>query len=78
MAPAAKIAFRDFFHMHFVRALRHLKNLIMTTGAFYPFLNDMFFMAEQDRLRTFWGEPQIAAADLVRRSRAGNRQNNEE
>jgi hypothetical protein len=60
MTLAAKTALRDFIHLHFIRALRHLEYLIMTTGAFEAFIDHMLFMTERDRRSTYRREPQIA------------------
>ncbi len=49
VAPAAELAFIHFGHIHLIRALGHLKYLVMAGRALEAFLAHMFFMAEMNR-----------------------------
>ena len=49
VALAAEITLRDLGHIYLVRALRHLEDLIMATGALQTFILHMLFMAEDHR-----------------------------
>jgi hypothetical protein len=66
MAFAAKVSLGDLCHVHFVRSLRHLKNLVMTTRALEAFIAYVLFVAENDRAGIFRREREIAAAYFFR------------
>jgi hypothetical protein len=65
MAFAAEIALGQFFHVHLVRSLRHLEELIVTIAAAKSFFIYVFFVAEKNGTRTLGRERYIAAPNLL-------------
>jgi len=66
MAFAAEITLVHFFHVHLVRSLRHLENLIVAVAAPESFLIYMLFMAEENRPGILGSKSQIPTPDLLR------------
>jgi hypothetical protein len=69
VAFSAEIAFIDAGHVHFVRTLGHLENLVVTTGALEAFFIHMLFMAEDDYRCVLGRKGYVTSPDLLGRSR---------
>ncbi len=64
---AAEVAFVDAGHVHFVRTLGHLEDLVVTTGALEAFFVNMFVVAEDDDGCVLGREGNVTPADLLGR-----------
>jgi hypothetical protein len=65
MTFSAEITLGKLCHVHFVRSLRHLEELIMTVAASEGLLIYVLFMAEEHRRGILGRECYITAADLL-------------
>jgi hypothetical protein len=65
MTLAAEITLGQFFHVHLVRSLRHLKELIVTIAAAKSFFIYVFFVTEENGPRVLGRERYITTPDLL-------------
>jgi hypothetical protein len=65
MTFAAEITLGQFFHVHLVRSLLHLEELIVTITAAKSFFIYVLFVAEENGPRILGRESHIAASNLL-------------
>jgi hypothetical protein len=69
VALSAEVSLGDLAHVHLVRTLGHLEDLVMAARAFDALALDMGVMAEVHRTGILGREFDIPAADLLRHHR---------
>jgi hypothetical protein len=65
MAFAAKFALGDLAHVHFVRAVGHLEDLVVAAGAFQAATVHVLIVAEQYGRRIFRREGKVSSSDFL-------------